>query len=79
LKSEATSDLRLTFALVTALAARFRFLTAPLRICADPTLFFGSVNAAYPVPPRATKSAMSATTSAGEGRRRVKRPMRVLL
>ena len=46
--------------------------TAPVRICRSPTLFRGSVIAAYEVPPIATIKAVTATTIDGEivGRRR---------
>jgi hypothetical protein len=42
-------------------------VTAPVRICAVPTLFFGMLIAAYPVPPIATISATELMTIAGDG------------
>jgi hypothetical protein len=46
LKSPALSDLRFTFAPVTAFAPISELLTAPFRSCFEPTLFFGSESAA---------------------------------
>src|SRR5205807_9461134 len=72
LKSVRSSEPFLTFDEVTALVARSEFPTAPALICALPTLFAGSFDAAYPVPPSATSSATDATAIQGDGRRRPK-------
>jgi hypothetical protein len=52
--SAPVSELRVTFALVTALRAIFFGVTAPFLSRLFPTDFAGSVIAAHPVPPSAT-------------------------
>ena len=46
----------------------FALVTEFFLSCLVSTEFFGSCVTAYEVPPRATKRAMIATTSAGDGR-----------
>src|SRR3954465_760329 len=60
LKSDFVSDPFLTFELDTAF-----FL-----ICLEPTLFFGSLTAAYPVPPSAMNTATQDMTFANVSRER---------
>jgi hypothetical protein len=57
----------LIFAAVTAPFWSFFVATAPLRSCEVPTLLFGTLRAAYPVPPKATIRAMIEISKAGVG------------
>src|SRR5262249_29975153 len=64
--------LRLILDPVTAPFLILLVVTALFLICLVPTLFFGNENAAYPVPPSATNSAVSATAIEGDGIRRTR-------
>ena len=67
-----------SLALVIEPAAMCLERTAFLRSCAAPTLPFGSLLTAYPVPPMATKRASVATIIAGDGRCFHRRDIRLL-